>query len=268
MKVHVRRRVRFSAAHSYQNLPEEAARKMPVAGRIHGHNFIVDLTCCGNLDTRTGMVVNITEIDKVLKSVVGPLDGSFLEQDHPQAAWGIPSTENLALWIWEQCDGRIPGASLGAVRVAESEFLWSEYRGEDARVVYVTQAYEFSAAHRLHSPELPDEENCQIFAKCNNPNGHGHNYGLEVTLRAPVDPRTGLAVDVAHLDAVVTSRVVDRFDHRHLNLDLPEFAGINPTAENIAVVIWKLLREPLGDKLHKICLRETERNYFEYYGEE
>lgn len=273
MRVAVRRRVRFSAAHSYENMPAEVVSDTASLGlarsrSVHGHNYVVDLTCKGVLDRRTGMVVNITDVDAVLQSVVRPLHETFLEQDHPEVAWGIPTTENLALWIWQQCDGRIKGADLAAVRVREDDFLWSEYRGGDERLVYVTRSYEFASAHRLHSPHLSDEENLVVFGKCNNPNGHGHNYGLEVTIRARTDPRTGLACNIGDVDAVVHSRIVDRFDHKHLNLDVPDFKDTVPTSENLAVVIWGLLRPEIGDALHKVCVRETERNYFEYMGED
>lgn len=272
MRVHIRRRVRFSAAHSYENIPDDVFQSGAGIGltrrSVHGHNFTVDLSCSGQLDARTGMVVNITDVDRVLKGLLIPLHESFLERDHPAVAWGIPSTENLAVWIWRACEGRIPGARLERVRVWEDDFLWSDYMGDSGNTVYVTRAYEFAAAHRLHSPALSEEENCRIFGKCNNPNGHGHNYGLEVTVRGQVDPRSGLACRIGEIDAVVNECVVDRFDHRHLNLDLPEFAELNPTSENIAVVIWNLLRPRLGDQLHRVCVRETERNYFEYYGEE
>jgi 6-pyruvoyl-tetrahydropterin synthase len=161
MKVHIRRRVRFSAAHSYENIPDDvfqSGRELGLKRRsVHGHNFTVDLACSGELDPRTGMVVNITDVDRVLKGLLMPLHESFLERDHPAVAWGIPSTENLAIWIWRACEGRIPGAQLERVRVWEDDFLWSDYMGDSRNTVFVTRAYEFAAAHRLHSPLLSDE---------------------------------------------------------------------------------------------------------------
>lgn len=267
-EVYIRRRVRFSAAHSYQNMPQGPGLPSGKYRRIHGHNYIVNLTCRGELNQQTGMVVNITDINRELKSVTEPLDGSFLEQDHPQAAWGIPTTENLAVWIWQSLEGKIPGATLHLVEVKEKEDLWASYTGEkDPMKVYVTRTYEFSAAHRLHSDCLSDKENLEIFGKCNNPNGHGHNYGLEVTLSGDLDTSRGVVCDIDQVDEAVNTRVVNRFDHKHLNFDIPEFEGINPTSENVAVVIWEILFAELGDCLHKVCVRETERNYFEYYGE-
>lgn len=267
-EVYIRRRVRFSAAHSYQNMPLDNGLPGEQYRRIHGHNYTVDLTCKGTLDQKTGMVVNITRINRELRDILGPLDGSFLEQDHPEVAWGIPTTENLSVWIWQRMDCRIPGASLHLVEVREKEDLWASYLGEkDPMTVYVTRSFEFSAAHRLHSDCLSDEENLEVFGKCNNPNGHGHNYGLEVTVCGPLNPSRGTVCDIDQVDRIVMERVVERFDHKHLNFDVPEFQGINPTSENVAVVIWEIIFPELGDILHKVCVRETERNYFEYYGE-
>ncbi len=272
MRVYVTRRARFSAAHSYQNLPAEtpggSRSGLKAPGAIHGHNYTVDLTCAGQLDGRTGMVVNITEIDTVLKTVLEPLDQSFLEEDHPEVAWGLPTTENLARWIWRECEGKIPPVALTSVRVQETEDLWSEFRGDREGLLLVTRSYEFAAAHRLHSALLSDEENLEVFGKCNNPNGHGHNYALEITAQGEVDPVTGMACNISELDQLVDEAVLKRFDHKHLNLDLPEFLEVNPTSENLAIVIWNILAPRMEGALHRVRVRETERNYFDYMGEE
>ena len=94
--------------------------------------------------------------------------------------------------------------------------------------MFVTKTYDFSASHRLHSPHFGDEENARVYGKCNRPNGHGHNYGLEVTVRGPVDPRTGVVIDLGLLDRAVNEEVIERYDHRHLNLDVPDFAKTTP----------------------------------------
>lgn len=156
MIVYVTRRVRFSAAHSYENIPSNLLQngRMVNSGRIHGHNYVVDLTCKGAVTQPTGMVVNITEIDAVLKGLLMPLDQSYLERDHPDTAWGIPTTENLARWVWHECDGKIPSVKLHTVKVLETDTLWSEYTGK-ANMAYLTRSYEFAAAHRLHCAELP-----------------------------------------------------------------------------------------------------------------
>ena len=135
-------------------------------------------------------------------------------------------------------------------------------------MVYLTKVYEFSAAHRLHSHALSDEENREIFGKCNNPAGHGHNYVLEVTVKGDVDARTGLVAGLSHLDEVIQKQVYARFDYKHLNLDTPEFDILNPTSENFVKVLWNVLEPNLCPVvLHRLRLRETPKNHFDYYGE-
>ncbi|WP_422360848.1 6-pyruvoyl trahydropterin synthase family protein [Reichenbachiella sp.] len=123
----------------------------------------------------------------------------------------------------------------------------------------------FNAAHRLHNPEWSDDKNQSVFGKCNNPNYHGHNYNLEVGLFGEIDPDTGYVYDLKVLSDLIKERVLDRFDHKNLNLDVAEFKNLNPTAENIVVVIYNLLRSEIDEKYDlKIKLYETERNYVEY----
>ena len=137
----------------------------------------------------------------------------------------------------------------------------------------VTRFYDFSASHRLHSAALSDDDNAEIFGKCNWENGHGHNYEVEVTLAGDVNPRTGQLWNGGCLDKIVSEEVLIPYDHRHLNYDVPEFMALNPTSENVTKVIWdkvsrRLDREDLnGARLYRIAVRETPRNYFEYYGE-
>lgn len=130
----------------------------------------------------------------------------------------------------------------------------------------VTRRYRFSAAHRLHCDGLSTEDNRRIFGKCNNPNGHGHNYVLYVTVRGPIDSATGQATDTEALDRLVHEIVLQRFDHRDLNHDAG-FAGRTTTGENLVLLVWDLLvsRIPIG-RLEKIGLIETRDNYFEYDG--
>ena len=133
--------------------------------------------------------------------------------------------------------------------------------------VTVTRRVHFCAAHRLHNPELSDAENRRIFALCNNPNYHGHNYELDVSLEGEVDPGTGYVVDLGVIKRIVEERVLCRLDHKNLNLDVPEFQELNPTTENIVIVIWRMLEDALPGRLKRLVLWETPRNYVEYCGE-
>lgn len=133
------------------------------------------------------------------------------------------------------------------------------------RKVAVIRKAHFNAAHRLHNPDWDEEMNQKIFGKCNNPNFHGHNYDLEVKVIGEVEPKTGYVIDMKVLKDIMEEHVLQRFDHKNLNLDTKEFYDLNPTAENIAIVIWEILRAQLPEKFDLyIKLFETERNYVEY----
>lgn len=125
----------------------------------------------------------------------------------------------------------------------------------------------FNAAHKLAVKEWTKEQNEAVFGKCSNPNYHGHNYVLETCIEGPIDPVTGYVFDLGQLKRIMQVEIVDRFDHRNLNLDCPEFAQLNPTAENIAVVIWNILREQIDQNLKiSVTLYETEKNFVQYNG--
>ena len=131
--------------------------------------------------------------------------------------------------------------------------------------VAVFRKEHFNAAHRLHNPLWTEEKNEAVFGLCNNPNYHGHNYDLIVKVTGEIDPETGYVIDLKVLSGIVKEEVMDRFDHKNLNLDTAEFASLNPTAENIAVVIHGLLRARLDKQLElSVRLYETERNFVEY----
>lgn len=132
----------------------------------------------------------------------------------------------------------------------------------------VTRRLRFNAAHRIHNPALSDEENARLYGKCNNPNWHGHNYVLDVSVSGPVDPVTGYVVDLGHVRDLVTREVIDKLDHRNLNLDVDFLQGINPTSENLVVAIWKAIAPHLAPaRLSRLRLWETEQNYVDYTGE-
>ena len=133
--------------------------------------------------------------------------------------------------------------------------------------VVVTRRAHFNAAHRLFNPAWSDAENVRVFGPCANANAHGHNYNLDVSVIGDVDLETGYVIDIKQLKDVIEARVLSRFDHKHLNLDVADFKDLNPTAENIVMVCWRLLAPaiPKG-RLHKLVLWETERNIVEYTG--
>ena len=136
----------------------------------------------------------------------------------------------------------------------------------DALHVELGRRYHFSASHRLHSPELSEDENCRIYGKCNNPYGHGHNYTVEVRLSGAIDRATGMISSLADLDKFVKDRVIEPFDHRSLNEEVPEFKNTVPTTEILCIEIFKRLKTFPYAKLEAVRIVETSNNSFEYAG--
>ena len=133
--------------------------------------------------------------------------------------------------------------------------------------VTVTRRLRFNAAHRVYNPSFSDAENEATFGKCNNPNWHGHNYTLDVSVEGPIDERTGYVIDLSKVKAIVTRELISKVDHKNFNLDVPFMEGRIPTSENIVVEFWKILAPLLEPaRLVKLVLWETENNYVEYSG--
>ena len=134
-------------------------------------------------------------------------------------------------------------------------------------MIYITRKLEFCASHRLFNPEYSDEKNAQVFGLCNNPNGHGHNYAMEVTVRGEVHPETGMVLDLKALKQLVNEEIILKVDHKNLNVDVPFLKGVIPTAENLAIRFWETLEDKLdGGELYEIKLYESERNFVIYRG--
>lgn len=134
--------------------------------------------------------------------------------------------------------------------------------------VTVSRKAHFNAAHRLYRKDWSDEKNDSVFGKCNNPNFHGHNYELIVSVTGKINPDTGYVIDIKDLADIILEEVEKPFDHKNLNLDVPEFSDLNPTAENIVIVIWNKIRKRIdADKDLEVVLYETPRNFVSYKGE-
>ena len=135
--------------------------------------------------------------------------------------------------------------------------------------VTVIRRARFNAAHRLYNPDWDMDTNDRVFGKCNNPNFHGHNYEMFVSITGQVNPETGFVYDLLDLGKIIDRQVIERFDHKNLNLDTKEFSNLNPTVENIAVVIWNLLREEISEEYGlSVKVHETENNFAEYNGDD
>ncbi|MBI4531302.1 MAG: 6-carboxytetrahydropterin synthase [Candidatus Latescibacteria bacterium] len=268
--LYLTRKVEFEASHRYAlpDLSEEENRRLfgkcyGVYG--HGHNYVCWATVGGEIDPETGEVMDIKALDTLLKRVVGEFDHTFINLQHPTFHDRNPTLENLSRYLWERIIPELPeGVILSQIRLDEEPTFYAEYTGTGG-MVYLTKIFMFSAAHRLHHPDLSDAENETLYGKCNNPHGHGHNYQLEVTVRGEVDEQTGMSLDLGEMERVVEEEVIDRFDHHHLNEEVEEFREVNPTSEHVVKVIWDLLKPRLPG-LSRVALWETPKSRFEYHG--
>ena len=261
--------------------------------------LVLRIVVSGIPDPATGFLVNIQTLDHMLRRHAIPLAAKRLSSD------GVGLTgENLVRAIWDAVSRQDPcqtcGTSVSPVLRDRPKASATEASGVDAKaddglgrpvslealalwttpylsyaivageasMVDVTQCFEFSASHRLHVASMSDEENRRVFGKCNNPNGHGHNYRVEVTVTGEVGRGSGQVVSLPAFEEVVRREVIDRFDHKHLNADTPEFANLNPSVENIARTMWGLLQGKVAPaRLRRVKVWETAKTYAEYSGE-
>jgi 6-pyruvoyltetrahydropterin/6-carboxytetrahydropterin synthase len=251
----------FEAAHAYRGAAFGRDRA------VHGHNYVVTVTVAGAIDPRTDVLADLRDIDPVVRQVTDPLDHRRLDVEYAPLGAREPGVEALAVALFGELDPAVrralPGAALASVRVAESDDLWADHDGGD--LVELTRAYSFSAAHRLARPDRSDEENRALYGKCANPHPHGHDYRIEVTVAGRPDAATGLVTDLGMLDRCVAERILERFDHRYLNVEVPPFDRIVPTGERIAERIWELLAD-VTPGLARVVVYETPRAAFTYRG--
>ena len=234
----------------------------------HGHNYLLDVAVEGQVDPRTGMVVNIKRIDEILKTkIVSQFDSKSINDEIPFFYDHSSSLENLLGYIADNLlspDTLPTEVRLTGLRLEEMPTLSAELDlDQNPTMLTLTRSYEFAASHRLDSPALTHEENLELFGKCNNPAGHGHNYVLEVSVSGLPDPTSGMILNLTELDRIVNELVVDRYDHKNLNVDIPEFEGRVTTSEIVALEIFSRLQPHIPAKLQRVRLHETARNIFE-----
>ena len=272
----ITRRATFSASHRYwlpELAPEENASRFGPCSLApgHGHNYELIVAMGGGLDG-DGMVLNLSDVKHAIRrEVTGQLDFRFLNEVWPdfdleRPEGRLPTTEALVLAIWQRLAPLLP---LMGLRLYETPTLWADVL-DDSMEAFLTIRTHFAAAHRLARPELSQADNEAIYGKCARPNGHGHNYLLDVTVRGRIDGRTGMVADLAVLQKLVEDLVVEPFDHTFLNKDVAHFGQCVPTAENIALHIADLLQAPIattGASLHKVRLQESPNNAAEVFAE-
>ncbi len=272
----ITRRACFSASHRYW-LPElssddNAALFGPCSiAPGHGHNYELIVSMGGSIN-EDGMVLNLSDVKHAIHTeITSQLDFRFLNETWPEFDVSnpngcLPTTEALVCSIWKRLIIHLP---VVALRLYEQPNLWSDYLG-NAMDSFLTIRTHFAAAHRLARTELSQSENEKIYGKCARPNGHGHNYLVDITVRGSIDKRTGMICDLSALQRLVDDLVVEPFDHTFLNKDIPFFANCVPTAENIALHISDKLAGPIqaiGAHLHKVRLQESPNNAAEVYAE-
>lgn len=268
------RRVSFSSGHRYwfNHLTDEQNKQLfgPHASPYtHGHNYTLDVTIRGPVEEKTGMVVNIKLLDDLVrKHITNQFDSKSLNDEVPFFEHNAPSVENILRYTKEiLCKpGTLPKQTecIG-LRLEETPQLYGELlkTNEGRWTASITRTYEFAAAHRLHSDLLSEQENEELYGKCHNPSGHGHNFVLEVTVEGTPDEKTGMIANIADIDDKVNALIVERYDHKHLNRDIAEFKNRVVTSEVLAAEIFNKLNGNLPAKLSRVRLFETARSFFE-----
>jgi len=263
--VELARTVRFCvslASRDALHAPNGSRNTFAASPAMKGLGAFYELTvrCAGVPDPQTGYLISVSTIDQAVRSHAVPrIAAAVVQNPDMEPAELLPEIINALR-------ERLPGPRLVSVEWRLTPFYAVTMDEALPGRVLLTDRFEFAAAHRLHAPELSDEENQRCFGRCNNPSGHGHNYQVEVAvslaLTSPGTPQTTPRFSLVELEAIVMDRVIQRFDHKHLNLDTEEFRSLNPTVEHLAVTCYRLLEGPMADagaRLERVTIWETEK---------
>lgn len=227
----------------------------PVRGL--GAHYELDVTCAGEPDARTGYVISIWDVDAAVRRMAVPLIARAARERPEADPAGVLGNIVASLRT-------VLGQRLQGVRWRLSPYYSLEMNADATGEVLLRQRFDFSASHRLHSPALSEAENHALYGKCNNPHGHGHNYRVEPCVAVPLDDAGRCPLSLEALERICQETIVQRFDHRHLNVETAEFGpgGLIPSVENIARVCYELLRSPIaaaGGQLRSVTVWETDR---------
>ncbi|MFK7769434.1 MAG: 6-pyruvoyl tetrahydropterin synthase family protein [Mariniblastus sp.] len=235
-------------------------------------NLVLRCVIEGTPDPVTGYLCNIKIIDELLRKVImRHLVGMQTNRESGKLPKPIASqtAEQMLRTVFREVDAAWDSdAKLVELNLALSPFLSYSVYARDSSMIHLTQQFEFSAAHRLHCNELSDEANRELFGKCNNLEGHGHNYVIEVTLSNEVDSDRGQVIALERFESTVKRLIIDRLDHKHLNRDTEYFSKTNPSVENIAIAIYGWLDGQFENaKLERVKVFETPKTWAEFCGE-
>jgi len=260
------RQVRFSIN---PFLPEDSEGSNSFASKPAAEGlsifFELGVELVGKVEPATGFVVNAIDIDKGVREYVVPIFAKLIRKDFRRgkyiALFGIAELLRLA---WGQLADKFGAARLSKLSLKLNPFRKVAVEDGDCKMIYFSEKFEFAATHKLWNEDFSAERNLEVFGKCANPAGHGHNYVVEVTVKTPVGKDS---FHIAEFERIVNNKLIKLLDHKNLNIDVAEFSKTNPTVENIAAFAWDKLAEKFGKaQLHCVTVWETDKTSCSYYG--
>ena len=228
--------------------------------------FEMSVEVAGEVEPATGFVVNVIDIDKKVREFVVPIFSKRIRENYRQGKHiGLLEIAELLRSAREQLADKFGAAMISQLSLKLNPFRKVTIKPEDNEMIYFSEKFEFAATHKLWNDEFSDEHNFEVFGKCANPTGHGHNYVVEVTIKG----REGEdSFRIGDFERIVDDELVQVVDHKNLNVDVAEFSKTNPTVENIAVFAWGKLAGKFGESaLHCVTVLETDKTYSSYYGQ-
>ncbi len=260
------RKVRFSIN---PFLPEDSCGFNSFSSKPAGEGlsifFELSVMLVGKVEAATGFVANVIDIDKNVRECVVPIFAKRVRSDFCQGKHiGFPEISELLKSAWGQLADKFGTARLSELSLALNPFRKVMVDCEDCKMIYFSEKFEFAATHKLWNRKFSAERNLEVFGKCANPTGHGHNYVIEVTVKTPAGKDS---FHIGDFERIVNDELIKLLDHKNLNADVAQFSKANPTVENIAAFVWEQIVGKFGKAvLHCVTVWETDRTYCSYYG--
>jgi 6-pyruvoyltetrahydropterin/6-carboxytetrahydropterin synthase len=260
------REVRFSIN---PFLPEEIEGFNSFASKPSGEGLTIFLELSvevvGKVEPATGFVVNVADIDRNVREFAVPVFAERIKQDFSQARHiGFFAVAELLKSAWSRLADKFGTAQLSKLSLKLNPFRKIAMDSKNLKMVYFSEKFEFAATHKLWNDDFSEEQNFEVFGKCANPTGHGHNYIVEVTIKIPTSED---GFHISDFERVVDDELIKLVDHKNLNADVSQFSSTNPTVENIATFAWnKLVGKFSNGTLHYVTVWETDKTYCSYYG--
>jgi 6-pyruvoyltetrahydropterin/6-carboxytetrahydropterin synthase len=227
--------------------------------------FELSVEVAGEVEPATGFVVNVIDIDKNVREFVVPVFSARIREKYRQGKHiGLFEIAELLRSARGQLADKFGAAKISQISLKLNPFRKVKIKSEDDKMIYFSEKFEFAATHKLWNDEFSEQSNFEVFGKCANPAGHGHNYVVEITVKIQ-EGEDGFRI--GEFERIVDDELVQMVDHKNLNVDVAEFGKTNPTVENIAVFAWGKLTGKFGDAaLHCVTVMETDKTYCSYYG--